>query len=59
LRVELDFLAFLERLVAAHLDRAVMREHVFAAPIGGNEAEAFLVAKPFHRTGGHSVSFPE
>jgi len=39
LHFELDFLAFLQRLEAVHLDRGVMREQIFAAFSRGDEAK--------------------
>ena len=52
-RLELDLLAFFERLEAAHLDRGVMREQIFAALGGGDEAEALGVVEPLDGSGGH------
>jgi hypothetical protein len=50
---ELHLLAFLERLEAAHLDRGVMREQVFAALGRGDEAEALGVVEPLNGAGRH------
>jgi ATP:corrinoid adenosyltransferase len=58
LHFELDLLAFLERLEAAHLDRGVMREQVFTALGRGNEAEAFGVVEPLYGTGCHVHLLP-
>src|ERR1700694_3684802 len=53
LHLELDLLAFLQRLEAVHLDRGVMREQIFAAFSRGDEAEAFRVVEPLDGTGCH------
>ena len=58
LHFELDLLAFLEGLEAAHLDRGVMREQVFTALGRGNEAEAFRVVEPLYGTGCHVHLLP-
>jgi hypothetical protein len=58
LDLELDFLAFLERLEAAHLDRGVMREQIFAAFGRGDEAEAFGVVEPLDGAGCHVQLLP-
>src|SRR4051794_38012073 len=58
LHFELDLLAFFERLEAAHLDRGVMREQIFAALGRGDEAEAFGVVEPLNSACCHfSTSF--
>src|SRR3954466_4832995 len=56
--LELHLLAFLQRLEAAHLDRGVMREQIFAALGRGDEAEALGIVKPLNGAGWHgSTSF--
>src|SRR4029079_10975995 len=50
---ELHLLAFLERLEAAHLDRGVMREEVFATFRRGDETEALGVVEPLNGAGWH------
>src|SRR5438874_12262695 len=47
-QLELHALVFLERLVSAHLDLAVVGEDILAAAVRGDEAEPLLVAEPFH-----------
>ena len=54
-----DLLAFLQRLVAVHLDRAVMGEQVLAAVIGRDEAEALGVVEPLHGAVRHVISILE
>ncbi len=46
--LELDPLAFFERLVSVHLDRAVVDEYVTTA-IDGDEAIALFAAEPLDR----------
>src|SRR5205085_1206973 len=46
--VELDALAFVERLEAAALNGRVVHEQVFAAVLGRDEAEALVVVEPLH-----------
>jgi hypothetical protein len=58
LHFELDLLAFFERLEAAHHDRGVMREQIFAAFRRGDEAEAFGVVEPLDGTGCHVHLLP-
>jgi hypothetical protein len=50
--VELNLLAFGQRLKAAVLNVAEMNEHV-AAFFTGNESKAFGIIKPFYSTGFH------
>src|SRR5438874_11674885 len=57
LHFELDLLAFLQRLEAAHLDRGVMREQIFAALSRGDEAEALGIVEPLNSTGCHLIYF--
>src|SRR5664279_1614244 len=45
-----DLLAFLQRLESRHVDRGEMREEIFAASIGGNEAETLRIIEPLHGT---------
>src|SRR5690606_7417747 len=52
--LELDFLSFFQGLEAVHLDRREMREEVFAAFIGRDEAEAFCIVEPLDGTGCHN-----
>src|SRR5260370_1363569 len=56
--VEGDLLAFLERLVARALDRAVMREEILAAVIRRDEAETLRVVEPLYGTCSHVYSIP-
>jgi hypothetical protein len=58
LHFELDLLAFLEGLEAAHLDRGVMREKVLTALSRGDEAEAFRVVEPLDGTSCHVHLLP-
>jgi hypothetical protein len=51
--LELDALAFFERLVAAHLDRAVVDEDVTTA-VDSDEAVALFAVEPFDRALCHS-----
>ena len=48
------FRTLAERLVAVADDAAVMDEEVLAGLVGGDEAEALLVAEPLHGTGCHA-----
>src|SRR4051812_41560018 len=57
--VERNLLRFLQRLVARHLDRAVVREEVLAAIIGRDEAEALGIVEPLDCTGCHYSSLTE
>src|ERR1051325_2847231 len=58
--VEADLLRFLERLVAVHLDVAVMGEELLAAVIRRDEPEALGVVEPFHGACRHNCySNPE
>src|SRR6478672_243985 len=45
---ERDLLSFLQGLETRHVDRREMREEIFAATIGSNEAKAFGVVEPLH-----------
>jgi hypothetical protein len=58
LHLELDLLAFFERFEAAHLDRGVMREQIFAAFRWGDEAEAFRVVEPLDGASCHVRLLP-
>src|SRR6185295_2490101 len=51
--VEGDLLTFVEGAHAGALDGADVHEHVSAAGVRLNEAEAFLVVKPLHSTVAH------
>ena len=51
--LERYFLPFLERLEPLHVDLREMCEQVFAAAIGGDEAEALRIIEPFHCAGCH------
>src|SRR6185369_17534755 len=53
--VEGDLLAFLERLEARRLDRAVVAEEILAAVIRRNESEALRVVEPLHGTCSHCL----
>ena len=48
-----DLLAFLQRLVAVHLDRGVVGEQILAAVIRRDEAETLGVVEPLHGTCSH------
>ena len=48
------FLAFFERLEAAHVDRGEMREQIFAAIIGSNETETLCIVEPLNSTVCHA-----
>src|SRR5690606_23915015 len=52
--VELDLLVLVQRAVAARLDGRVVGEHVSAAVLGGDEAEALLSVEPLHGSNSHS-----
>jgi hypothetical protein len=45
--IELDRLAFIQRLVSLALDRGVMHEYIGAA-ITGNESKSFFIVEPFY-----------
>src|SRR5690606_1010159 len=51
---EADALAFLQRAEAIGVDRGIMDEHVVAAVLGRDEAEALGVVEPFHGTESHA-----
>src|SRR6266536_2177827 len=55
--LELDPLVLVERPVAAGGDRRVVREHVGAAVVGRDEAEALVRVEPLDRTDSHVFSF--
>src|SRR5438045_861347 len=57
--VEGDLLALFERLVAVHLDRAVMGEQILAAVIRRDESEALGVVEPLHGACRHVSQFLE
>src|SRR6185503_16178618 len=46
--VELNLVAFLQRLEPRGVDAGVMDEHVLLSILAGNEAEALLVVEPLH-----------
>src|SRR5687768_17924008 len=48
-----DFLSFGERFESGHVDAGEVREKVFAAFIGSDEAETFCIVEPFNSTGSH------
>ncbi|BDB24280.1 hypothetical protein CTP10_R16310 [Cupriavidus sp. P-10] len=52
---ELDFRAFLQRLVPGTLDFGVMRKEVFATVIGRDEAIALLAVEPLHNACRHLI----
>lgn len=47
---ERDALVFFESLVTRALNFTVVREEVFAAELGHDEAEALVVVEPLHNT---------
>src|SRR4051812_218219 len=53
--VELDALVLVEALVAGSGDGGVVDEHVLAAVIGSDEAEALLAVEPLHSALCHVV----
>src|SRR3954454_24702114 len=55
--VEGHLLAFNEAADAGALERRRMDEHVLAAVVGLDEAEAFLIVVEFHGARGHGSSF--
>src|SRR6478736_8427774 len=55
--VELDLLVLVERLVAARLDRGEVDEHVLAAAILRDEAEALFSVEPLDGALSHDL-FP-
>src|SRR5690348_16077335 len=57
LDVEADLLAFAEVADARALDRRDVHEHILAAVIRLDEAEALLGVEPFHGAYRHSVVF--
>ncbi len=50
-----DFLVFLQRFEAINANFREVGKKVIATCVGGNEAEAFGVVKPFYGTGFHGV----
>src|SRR4051794_39306880 len=54
--VELDPLVLVEALVAAAGDGGVVDEHVLAAVIGSDEAEALFAVEPLHSSLCHSLA---
>ena len=55
--IERDLLSFAERAQAGALDCADMNEHILAAIIRLDEAEAFLAIEPLHCSVAHGFSF--
>src|SRR5258705_5184192 len=53
--LELHALVLVQRAVAVGLDRGVVHEHVGAAAVHGDEAEALLRVEPLHGSLRHSV----
>src|SRR5690606_11660005 len=51
---EADALAFLQRAEAIGVDRGIVDEHVVAAVLGRDEAEALGVVEPLHGTESHA-----
>src|SRR5262245_28519307 len=51
-----DLGALIERAKAVAGDRALVDEQVLRAVIGGDEAEALLVAEPLHGSTGHVLT---
>jgi len=45
-----NFLSFLEGFESPHLDRREVREKIFTAVIGRNEAITLCIVEPFHST---------
>src|SRR5690606_32464496 len=56
LEFEADLLAFVQRAQAGALDGRNVHEHVLAAVIRLDEAEAFLAVEPLHGAGLHELS---
>src|SRR5258706_3534051 len=52
-RLELDRLAFLQRLVAVHLDLAVVREEVLAAVLRRDESKTLRIVEPLDSAFAH------
>src|SRR5205807_4178022 len=50
---ERNFLSFLERLEALHVDRREVRKQVFTTAIGRDKAKALRVVKPLHCSSCH------
>jgi len=48
---EFHFLTFLQRLEPVHLNGREVRKQIFAAQIGGDEAESLRVVEPLDDTG--------
>src|SRR5205823_4073181 len=55
--VELDSLAFSQRLEAAAIDGGVVNEAIFLSVLGGDEAKALGVVEPLHFAGGTHVRY--
>src|SRR5207249_5581912 len=55
--VELHPLVLLQAAEAGGRDGREVGEHVSAAVVGRDETEALVCVEPFHRTGGHVLSF--
>src|SRR5674476_1001036 len=53
--VELNLLVLIERAVSAAGDGRVVREHVGAAVLGSNEAEALFSVEPLHGASCHNL----
>src|SRR5687768_6776146 len=51
LNSELDAVALVEIAVTAHLDSAVVNEHIFTTVVRGREAETFFAVEPFDGAG--------
>ena len=56
LGVELNALAFIERTETRRLNRAVVHEHVSAATVDLNEAEALFAVEPFDSSFVYDIS---
>ena len=48
-----NFLTFLERFEARHVDRGEMREEIFAAAVRRDETETFRIVEPLDRASCH------
>ena len=51
-----DFLAFLKRLEAVHVDRRKVCEQIFAAVIGSNKTKTLCVVEPFNYACCHVIT---
>src|SRR5699024_3695478 len=56
--LELHPLVLLQRAVAVCLDGRVVREHVRAAVLRGDESKALVGVEPLHSSGGHGFLLP-